>query len=345
MVFVKDVFNYFELSFRVLKSNMANSIDPYKLTFAVTYKCNSRCKMCNIWKRSSSNELELWEIEAFFEGNRFLWINLTGGEPFLREDLVEIVRYAKRPFLVNITTNGFLTERIVELVKIMKRYATRFIVTVSIDGPREIHDYLRGVRIWDKAIETLRALMENKIECYVGYTATPFNAGKLRETYLSIKKEIEDFGFSQLHLNFYHESEVYYKNVGQMALTQDFYRGLMRDVCFLLRHRNQLDPITILERLYLSLIPNFLQTRRMPVPCKVLKTSIFLDPFGNVFPCTTMNVVLGNLRKTNYELAPIISSLEARRTSKLISSGNCPQCWTPCEAYQTLLGNLKRWLR
>jgi len=340
MVLGQGVFNYLEFLLRVLRSNLAKSIDPYKLTFAVTYKCNSRCKMCNIWRRESRNELRLEEIEEFFQKNRFLWLNLTGGEPFLRDDLVDIVRCARRPLLVNTTTNGFLTERVVEFAKIMRRYTTRLIVTVSIDGPKEIHDYLRGIQIWDRAIETLRALMESRIECYVGYTATPINAGKLEETYLSIKREIEEFSYRQLHLNFYHESEVYYDNVGRMKLDLDFYRKLFRDVGFLVRHRNCLDPITLLERLYLHFIPSFLQMRKMPLPCRALRTSLFLDPFGNVFPCTNLNFVLGNLRKTNFELKPILDSLKARRILGHIDSGNCPQCWTPCEAYQTILGNV-----
>lgn len=296
--------------------------------------------MCNIWKRRSRNELKLEEIEEFLEKNRILWLNLTGGEPFLRNDLVDIVRCARRPLLVNITTNGFFTDRVIEFAKSMKHHATKLIVTVSIDGPKEVHDYMRGIRVWDRAIETLRGLMENDIECYVGYTATPLNAGKLEETYLSIKKEIHDFSYRQLHLNFYHESEVYYQNVGQMKLDSDFYQKLLKDVGFLMKHRDQLDAVTLLERFYLRFIPKFLQRRRIPIPCKALRASIFLDPRGNVFPCTGMNVLLGNLRKTSYELKPILSSPKAKKILELIDSGNCPQCWTPCEAYQTILGNV-----
>ena len=64
---------------------------PYKLKIAETYRCQSRCIHCNIWKKKPINELTLDEIQTFFKkSNKFSWIDLTGGEVTLRDDFVDI---------------------------------------------------------------------------------------------------------------------------------------------------------------------------------------------------------------------------------------------------------------
>ena len=69
---------------------------PYKITFAITNKCNLKCKTCDIWNREPADELSFEEIDKFFKANRyFSYIDLTGGEIFLRKDLLEITKSVK----------------------------------------------------------------------------------------------------------------------------------------------------------------------------------------------------------------------------------------------------------
>ena len=73
------------LACRIAASNLTDLTLPYRLTFAVTNRCQARCAMCNIWQKPSGNELSLAEIDALFsKAGRFSWVNLTGGELFQR---------------------------------------------------------------------------------------------------------------------------------------------------------------------------------------------------------------------------------------------------------------------
>ena len=80
-------------------------------TVIVTYRCNARCNMCNRYKKPSKPEEEL-TIETIKKLPPMYFTNITGGEPFIREDLADIVRelYKKSDRIV-ISTNGFFTDR------------------------------------------------------------------------------------------------------------------------------------------------------------------------------------------------------------------------------------------
>jgi len=135
-----------------LKSNIIRPKEPYKLTFAVTLNCNSRCKHCNIWQLRPKNELTIEEIRAFVRANpSFVIVELTGGEPFMRSDLVEIAKafaeYSKRLYAITIPTNSLVNiEAIVNKVNEMLKLNKKIVVTLSLDGYRELEDEIRGVK-------------------------------------------------------------------------------------------------------------------------------------------------------------------------------------------------------
>ena len=73
-----------------------------------------------------------------------------------------------------------------------------------------------------------------------------------------------------------------------------------------------------------------------------LASSVFVDARWNVYPCSMYDAPLGNLRDAGFDLAPIWESERAVTLQREIAERRCPNCWTPCEAYQTILGNLLR---
>jgi radical SAM protein with 4Fe4S-binding SPASM domain len=75
------------------------------------------------------------------------------------------------------------------------------------------------------------------------------------------------------------------------------------------------------------------------MPCHALRASCFIDPWGVVYPCISYSKPVGRLRDNGMRLAPIWESLEATQLQRDIWQGDCPQCWTACEAYQSILGN------
>jgi len=102
---------------------------PYKINFAITSGCNSRCQTCNVWRKFRKNpevvknDLSLKEIEKIFKTlpKNIIWLSLSGGEPFLRDDLVLICKKAIENIpdlcLISIPSNGLLEKNIVEKTK------------------------------------------------------------------------------------------------------------------------------------------------------------------------------------------------------------------------------------
>ena len=132
----------------------------------------------------------------------FSWVSLTGGEPFIRMDFVDIVKAFKRHsplYILNIPTNGILTEKIEkDIYQILKLKVPSTIVTISLDGDRETHDYIRGIRgSFYRAVLTFKTLKQiskknRRLKVLFAYTITPFNVGRFEEAYNGVKKEIED---------------------------------------------------------------------------------------------------------------------------------------------------------
>ena len=133
---------------------------PVDAVVAVTYRCDSRCNMCNIWQLPPGEELA---PEQFRKLPRTLRdINITGGEPFLRDDLVEIARildeHCNHPRMV-ISTNGFERRRIAHAAPGAPEDREKCRLAVSLDGIGEKHDEIRGISGgFDKVVETLKQL-------------------------------------------------------------------------------------------------------------------------------------------------------------------------------------------
>lgn len=154
--------NGFRLS-RVKKRDV-----PVTLIFFVTNRCNASCTHCFFWKELSreKDELSIVQIEKLLESLQGLeQVLLTGGEPFLREEIVEIsaLFHSIGVQSVSIPTNGILTERITDCVSRILRSTSldELKINVSLDGTREVHDSIRNVPgCYDRACETIVRLKD-----------------------------------------------------------------------------------------------------------------------------------------------------------------------------------------
>jgi MoaA/NifB/PqqE/SkfB family radical SAM enzyme len=321
---------------------------PFKLTFIVTYRCNQRCVMCSIWQRPTPNELTLEEIRRFFRRNSyFSWINISGGEIFLRDDIVEIMRVMREEcrdlYLVDYPTNGAATRVVVEKTQeILRLKPRRLLVTVSLDGHRDLHDRLRGVpKAWDHAVETfrrLRPLRASNFNVFFGMTLSGHNARQFEATFEAVREVIPDLELTDFHLNVAHHSEHYYGNIEVRRQDQLAAAQTLQD--FQRRKPRRWDPVSYLEARYQSAVPTYLETGKRPLRCEALSASCFVDPTGMVYPCSMYNRAVANLREHDYDLRGIYALREAVELRREIVAGQCPQCWTPCEAYQAILANM-----
>jgi MoaA/NifB/PqqE/SkfB family radical SAM enzyme len=342
-----------KLTSKVLSTNLG-FFNPFELNFAITYKCNSKCTICNIWKEKGLDELSLEEIEKFSKKINFVhWMRLTGGEPFLRKDYVNIVKILNDNltglYLITTATNGLLPDLIHEKVKkVLEFLKKRYIITVSLDGPEKIHEKIRGVEgSWNKAIETYKKLksLEKKyknFKVFFGYTISPLNLGFFKRTLNDVKRLIPKIKANDFHVNLFQTSDVYYKNEG-VFLDKKYFVDAINELDSILKLRGKpKNYLELIENKYLELGKKYLKTHKIPIKCNIFNLSCFIDPFGNVFPCTILNYSLGNLRENDYDLYKILSSDNAKKIKEKIMNGECPQCWTPCEAHQIILSN---WLK
>ncbi|MBN2532528.1 MAG: radical SAM protein [Spirochaetales bacterium] len=337
---------YSVFSRNILLSAFDRSLFPYKLTFAITGKCNLRCRTCYVWKKKSLHELSFEEIDKFFTiNNYFNWIDLTGGEIFLRKDLLDITKSIKKNVknlvMLHYPTNGFLTEKIIQTTEqIASMDFHNLVLTVSIDGNEEVHNTIRNKEnSFKRCIDTYRELKKNKhIKVYIGCTLSPFNIDHFKTFYRELRDYLPDLAYSDIHLNIYHYSENLYSNekleVDKKRII-DIIEDFIKKKGFLF-----INPIVLLEYVYLKNIKRYFSNNRFPFKCRAGEISCFIDPQGNVYPCSGYNVLMGSLRKDNYDLLTILHHEENITLTRNIKRGKCPHCWTPCEAYQNILSNL-----
>lgn len=339
------------LATQIVLSNLSVLRSPYKLIYALTYRCQFTCRMCNIGRKEPSDELTIEEISKFFmKSHRFSWINLSGGELFLRKDFLDIVRVIGRHctdlYLLNFPTNGYQTELIVASVDELLRSVPlpRLVVTVSLDGPPHLHDHIRNKPgSWDRAVETFRRLRLYKnrhFGVYLGMTLQDANVDAVEETVRSVQDRIADVDFSEFHLNIFHRSAHYYDNTdcGGISNRELFSKHLERAA--VLHTAAKFNPVAFLDRKYQSMAKHFLMTGMSPVPCQALSASSFLAPDGTVYPCSVFDCPVGNIRDEGYDIGRIWNSDRHRVVREEIQKKNCPQCWTPCEAYQAMLAHM-----
>jgi MoaA/NifB/PqqE/SkfB family radical SAM enzyme len=342
---------WLRLGAAVARSNVGDPRLPFRATFAVTSRCELRCGMCGIWRSRPGAELTTAEIERFFAGAGWLsWLNLTGGEIFARPDAEAIleaaVRRCRALCLLNFPTNGQETGRIVDAVQriVVAGPVPRAVVTVSVDGPRAVHDAIRGVPgAWERAVATFRglaALRSRRFSVLLGFTAQAANAGTFSEMLAELAREDARITAADVHVNLAHVSPAYYRNAGfagepaageALALLAEVSRR---------RGAPALDLTARLERAYRSRAATWLATRRTPLPCQAAASNCFIDPQGEVYACSSATTPIGSLRDHGFDLGPLWASARRREARADVRAGRCPQCWTPCEAHPSILASM-----
>lgn len=318
---------------------------PYKLTFIVTYKCNLKCAICNVWKNPSvSAEMGPDAIGKTFRSiNNLGWLDLSGGEITLKEGILEIIRTitinSRKLCVLHFATNGQLPQEAVLIAQEIGRRRVVPVVNVSIDGPQGLHDELRGVNgAYKMAVETFTALKKlRKGHCYISCTLSRYNIGRIDEFLSGLKRDIPGFNIRDLHFNIFHNSRVYYHNQGIDGLAGVGVESLMR----YLRLAKSGGLIKyFLEDKYIKWLPHYLRGNKVPMRCQAMRSGCFINPEGRVYPCSIYDAPAGDLKDYDYDLNALWKSRQSLEVCGRIEEGRCPGCWSPCEAYPAILGNI-----
>jgi MoaA/NifB/PqqE/SkfB family radical SAM enzyme len=347
-----------------------SAVPVQKLVLVVTKRCHSRCVYCDIWKAKDTpggldGELTTEELGRIAGANPSLqWVDFTGGEPTDHPDFAEVVESfdAACPSLAlaHFPTNGLATARITAIAARLRRsLRARLVVTVSIDGPPEINDRLRGIRRdFAHAIATFAGVRRElgADNTYVGMTLHGHtgSCGRsarvlVEETHAAINAELATrneapLEWSGLHLNIPHLSQHYYGNTAAAKTPADGFGGPAHraEIAEALRFAASQHKeggslgLRLLERAYRREALRYLDTGDTRVPCAALLTTAYLSAQGKVYPCTIWDKPLGNVRDHGYALAPILTLAREAGVRADVAAGRCPRCWTPCEAYPAL---------
>jgi len=346
----------FSIAGTSIKSNFVTLKRPYKLNFAITYWCNSRCLTCNIWQMKPKGEITLEEVREFAKKNSyFKWIEITGGEPFMRSDIVEIVKAfkenSKSLYIVTIPTNSLTNhDTVIGKIKAMLDLGIpKLAITVSLDGYRELHDKIRGVPgNYDKAIDMYKRLAELKavyrnLYFVFGYTMSNLNEGQFQKTYEAVKSEIPGITYNDFHINLAQISDNYYGN-GSLNIKPSG-AAIADEIAYVVSKRKaKLDAVEMIEHTFLKGLVAYARTGIMPLHSRSLEASVFMDSFGNIYPSIMWNQKIGNIRDSAYELSPLLENPAANSVRNAIKEGKEPVQWTSCEAYQAITGKISSML-
>ncbi len=304
---------------------------PRSLTITITRRCNSRCVMCNIWRLGRRHEeLALDEITRFLDNplfSKLVELDLTGGEPFLRQDLPELIRYISRlkdRTVTNLKTvalasNGLLPEVVSRVVKeMLETIQGKFDLALvcSLDGLGEPHDRVRGVAgAYQKVRETLQRLQQIK--------------EKSPNFWLGIKTTILPINWDQVPgLMQFSQEQGLFHILSPVLFTQERFRNLSsRETLDVLKtHGSSLIDLYSLEKLrnfyYSYVVMDTLKSGKRRVPCTAASDHFFIEGDGTVFPCPLVNFPLGHIK--THSMRDILKS--PRRQDIAMKVGHLPSC-------------------
>lgn len=324
---------------------------PPILTLFVTNLCNARCQHCFYWKtlEQERKEISLEEIESLSRDLGHLELLLfSGGEPFLRNDLAEIVRIFWRNNglkTVSAITNGLQPEKIAKEVEKILKISPRLlmIVPLSLDGTKEIHDQIRGVRgAFEKVQETYRRLLKLKKEypnLRIRFTATVFSFN-----YQNLFKLVDQM------------PRLFPKSLECWALSLNLLRGNPRNPDFKLPAPDRLKKLftykikkfketrswttKLFERIIFAAQIKTLKEKRQIVPCEAGRLMAVVYEDGSVGHCELLPTI-GSLKEKSFN--QIWRSEKAKSLRKRIVKKSC-FCTHECDIFPSLIAHPLDWL-
>lgn len=337
------------LWYEATRRGWVKPVNPLTITFSVTAACQSRCKTCNIGNLYLANpsiakqNLSLEEIEKVFRAlGPIYFFNVSGGEPFMRKDLAEIIRLAcihLKPRLIHIPTNAispkFIGKTTRKILEYMEQYApasTPISIKPSIDGVGAMHDYVRGYEgnfeQLEKTIDVLLAIRKENPRLHVDLGTVISNMN------LDHLDEIEDWVHSRGVESYRHEvaeQRAEFHNLGDPitppaevyeSLTRRFRDKILENIrgkAFLTRTTEAVRVV------YYDVAVQILKEKKQVTPCYGGISNIHMNFNGEIWPCCVLGGEqgMGNVRDFDYDVQKLLRSDKARVSKRYIADGNC----------------------
>lgn len=321
---------------------------PINLTFSITNLCQSKCKTCSIWclyresPEKLKTELTLDEIEKIFKSMGHIYIfNVSGGEPFLRADFVEVIQLACRylkPGIIHIPTNAIAENQILyktkKIISFLQKNAPDIHLTIkpSLDHMDERHDEIRGVPgNFKKVMSLFEALKRLKPEfpnlhVELGTVISRWNVNDIEEIASFITKlEPESYRneIAEQRSEMLNTKNPITPDAVQYRKAIDFFVGQIKAN---MKNKIFFHRITNSFRLeYYALAIRILREGRQVIPCYAGISNAHMTPYGDIWACCTLGYEksMGNLRGNNYDFSRLWTSKKAQSARRYIHERNC----------------------
>jgi Predicted Fe-S oxidoreductases len=308
---------------------------PMNYTISVSYRCNSRCKTCNVWQRPN-DDFTLEEYDKTFAsiGRDAYWFTFSGGEPTLRKDLPDMVRLAYqhcRPGIINIPTNG-IQDKIIpgRIEQVLQAAPTSdVIINLSLDGIGEKHDIVRGVKgNFERAMRTYAGLKALKgryknFSLGVHTVISNFNIDEFDNIYNFVRDELKPDSF----ISEIAEERVELDTVG-MGITPPVqkYQPVIERLQEGIRNAEFSGVSRVTQAFrdrYYDMVKRTLSESRQIIPCLAGVASAQIAPNGDVWTCCIRAESVGNLREHNYDFKSAWMTAKANEMRRSIKAGEC----------------------
>lgn len=286
----------------------------------VTYRCPMRCKMCDIWNNPTKPEEE-FKPELLKKLPKMRSVNITGGEPFVREDIEEIVKILlTKTDRIVFSTSGYFSDKIIALAKKYPQIGYR----ISIEGLSCKNDELRGrAGGFDKGLRTLLELHRLGIkDIGFGITVSNNNSADMLDLYELNRNLKMQFATASFHNSFYfHKYDNKVTNIDEVC-------GNFDELIQRLMKENS--PKSWFRAFFNLGLINYIKGGRRMLPCEAGSENFFIDPYGNVLPCNGMEKscwfdTMGNLNNVE-TFEEIWHSEQAKAVREKVA--HCPKnCW------------------
>ncbi|HID44058.1 MAG TPA: radical SAM protein [Archaeoglobaceae archaeon] len=289
---------------------------PHIVNFAITWKCNSKCRMCNIWRDADETEIPPEKVERIFSDKIFRktkLVKLTGGEPTLHPQLPEIIRLISGLLpesRIAINTNAYPFERMKKVADECVRIRDDLIFSIGLDGIGDIHNHMRGRKCFQEVMKTVNYFEDlrrsKKVLFRFSFTITPWNFRDLPGV-VEFARERETYvGFRVMHLDKLYRNE-------SLKIKDGFINEF--------KH--------LLEELGNNYFKKHIGDRERNVRCFAFINSVFIDPYGYFHPCLYRD------RIGEGELSKLWKGEEGKRIRNDIK--NCSKCWSDCQTLPNII--------
>jgi len=301
----------------------------FYINWHITNKCNLRCKHCYQDRFDNSDDITFDKIVSVFKNitntlekwNKKLIVTVTGGEPFLKQELLKILYLLDKNNLVekiNIITNGtILNEEILKIKNKIFKFDTLFI---SLDGTTpDVNDNIRGKNVFNKVIKNIQIFKENKYKIVIMFVVSNFNFDNSFNLY-NFSRSINVDGFIIERFIPLGQSSNQKKQVLNGQQIQSLYKKIFEDTNCEYEEK--------FSALYRSLYVKFKKDKSdlFGALCSARNCGICVLPDATVLPCRRFYLPIGNLLKDDLDIIWSSSEILKKIQNKKNYYGKCRDC-------------------